>query len=155
MVKLIKLRDEGKAHLYVPNFCMAECAKAFSREIARRTKDSEVFSDELQKLREVLLETVSRAKKGIIKSYNLKRPHLVGIEDVFAAEQRTDRRSEGNSLSGLDALIISMARAHARAVGQDKVWIITADEWLATVCNRSNGEFPRAIYVVKQAIPDG
>lgn len=155
MLKLIKLRDGGKANLLVPNFCMAECAKAFAREIAKKTKDPQDFHDQLQLHRDLLLETVSRRRKGIIESVGLKRKHLEDIEDVFTAERKTERRSEGGGLSGLDALIISMGRYHAAIYGHDKVWIVTADAWLATVCNQSGQPLPRAINVLKQAIPDG
>lgn len=155
MLKLIKLREDAKADLYVPNFCMAECAKAFARELSHKTQDPETFHGQLHKYRDLLLETVSRKRKGIIQSIGLKRKHLEGIEDVFTAEQKTDRRSDGDGLSGLDALIISIGRFQAEVYGHDNVWIVTLDEWLATVCNRSDGEFPRAIYAMKQAIPDG
>lgn len=155
MLKLIKLREDGRADLYVPNFCMAECAKAFARELAKKTKDPEMFHAQLHKYRDLLLDTVSRKRKGIIQSVGLKRKHIESIEDVFTAEQKTERRAEGDGLSGLDALIISIGRFHVGVYGHDNVWIVTADEWLAAVCNRSDGEFPRAIYVMKQAIPDG
>jgi hypothetical protein len=155
MLKLIKLRDNKAVDLYVPNFCMAECAKAFARELALKAKDTDSFHEQLHQHKELLLDTVSRKRKGIIQSIGLKRKHLEGIEDVFTAEHKTDRRSEGGSLSGLDALIIAIGRFHVGVYGYDNVWIVTADEWLAAVCNRSEGMFPRAVYVLKQAIPDG
>lgn len=155
MLKLLKLHSDGKANLFIPSFCMAECAKAFARELSRRTKDPEEFSEQLIAHREPLLETVSRGRKGIIQSLKLEREHLENVEDVFVAEKRTDSRSDHEGLSGLDALIIAIGRSHARDHGHDNVWIVTADEWLARVCNRAGEELPRAIDVMKHSIPDG
>jgi|CXWL01.1.fsa_nt_gi hypothetical protein len=151
----MKLQSDGKADLFIPSFCMAECSKAFARELGRQYKDADEFREKLIAYREPLLDAVSSGRNGVIQSLKLERKHLENIEDIFVAEKRTHARSEHEGLSGLDALIITIGRSHASEHGHDNVWIVTADEWLARICNRAGEELPRAIDVMKQSIPDG
>lgn len=153
--RLLKLREEKKAVLHIPNFCMAECSKAFARLAFGSTKSYEKARDIYFKQVEALIDTVSRSRRGLIQSYGLRRKHLVDIEEVFTAQYRLSPRKGRKHLSGLDALIISIGRSLLKTYGRDNVFIVTGDEWMAQVCNQCQEFLPKAIYVMKDVVPDG
>lgn len=151
--KLVAQRVDGRAILHVPNFCMAECSKAFAKLAYHATGDHEKGTRIYTKLMTSLLETVSKSQKGLIRSYELQREHLVDVEEVFRIEHRLFPHEKHNLLSGLDALVIKMAQHLAHHHGHDQVFIVTGEERMTKVCNHSGGRFPRAINVTKQPIP--
>ncbi len=154
IAKLLSLREDGRAFLHVPNFCMAECSKAFAAVIYKRTKSQEKALGEYRALVETLLDTVSRSRKGLIQSHELTRKHLVDIEDIFHAQWSLKPRHMDKLLSGLDALILSVGRSLHKTYGPDNVRVVTADQWMATVCNQNQNFLPKAIYVYSDPIPD-
>ncbi len=154
VLKLLELGGQRRANLYVPNFCMAECSKVFAKVAYRGTKDHVRATSIYRSYVGALLNVVSRANKGLIRSYELTRPHLVDVEDVFELEYARFGNEKHGFLSGLDALVIAMGRDLANIHGKDNVLIVTKDKQIAQVCNHSRHAFPGAIYVLDDPIPD-
>lgn len=153
VAKLLAQRAAGGAVLYVPNFCMAECSKAFAKLAYGATKDHEKGTKLYTRLVTSLLETVSKSQKGLIRSHELERDHLVDVEEVFRVEHKLFPHEKHNLLSGLDALVIKMAQHLARRHGQDHALIVTGEERMTKVCNHSGGRFPRAVNISKHPVP--
>lgn len=151
--KLLALREQGKAALFVPNICMAECSKAFARIVCRAGWDED--SDEAYAVHvDSLLRLVSGRREGKIRSLELCREHLEGIEDVFKLEYQMQVRDRKSRLSGVDAVVIAMGRTLARQHGDDRVVIVTAERWMAEVCGRNRTALPAAVYAVERPVPD-
>lgn len=153
IVKLLGLRAEKKVILYVPNFCMAECSKAFAEVAFDAWTDFEKASTRYSQNVENLLDYVSIRRRGLIQSFPLKRRHLEDIEAVFKAEYSMRSRRDWKLLSGLDALVIAMGRDLGRIYGRDNVVIVTKDAQMARVCNHYRSAFPKAVYVLEDPIP--
>lgn len=132
---------------------MAECSKVFAKLAYGATKDHEKGTRLYTKLMTSLLETVSKSQKGIIRSYELQREHLVDVEEIFRVEHKLFPHEKHSLLSGLDSLVIKMAQHLTKDHGQDHVFVVTGEERMTKVCNHSGGRFPRAINVTKQPIP--
>lgn len=151
MFKLLDLKKGGKGpHIAVPNFCLAECSKAFASIFLGNASGS--GERNYGQTVDAMLDWVSSSRKGIIHSYELRRDHLVDVEEVFRADHKLADRDE-KRLSGLDGLVISMGRALERSKGKGKVIIVTNDKRLAQVCNQNQNRFPRAVYIKEQEIP--
>lgn len=155
IVKLLDLRARGKATLYVPNFCMAECSKAFASIIYGQNGFSDEATANYRGLVEQLLELVSKKRKGFIQSLGLKRKHLVDIEDIFIAQWRRPPRDLKGCLSGFDGLILAMGKSLKDTYGSNRVRVVTADEGMANMCNKHAELLPPAVYTPKDPIPDG
>ncbi len=153
VLKLLDLGGQKQANLYVPNFCMAECSKVFAKVAYRGTKDHDKATSVYRRYVGALLNVVSKANKGIIRSCELQRTHLIDIEEVFELEYQRFENEKHDFLSGLDALVIAMGRQLAKEHGFDQTLIVTADDRMARVCNYSDGRFPKAINVTKHPIP--
>ena len=152
--KLLRMRAEERAFLLVPNFCLAECSKAFAAIIQAETKSPEKAAAKYNEAVEKMLDTVSNSRQGLIQSHELVREHLVGIEDIFKAQWSMKSRG-GQGLSGLDGLVLAMGRGLMKAHGAERVRVVTGDRWMAEVCNRNPDLLPRAVDVYKDPIPDG
>ena len=153
ILKLLSLRDQNKAVLWVPNFCLAECSKAFAARLYSHSSSAEGARNRYRQAVEKMLDIVSSSRKGLIRSLNLERAHLVAIEDVFNAQWAMNPRSEG--LSGFDGLVLTMARDLLKKYGTDSVRLVTNDRWMATVCKQNPDLLPHAVLASKEPIPDG
>ncbi len=151
--KLIDFAGKGLAVLYAPNFCMAECSRAFAKIAYRGTKDHDRATGVYQSYVRALLNVVSKTNKGIIQSYELQRSHLVNVEDVFDMEYRKFGQEKRGFLSGLDALVVAIGRQLAREHGREQTFIVTAEDRMTRICNYSDGDFPRAVNLTKQPVP--
>jgi hypothetical protein len=154
VMKLLRMRDEERAVLLVPNFCLAECSKAFAATIKAKVKSAEKAASKYDATVEKMLGFVSSSRQGLIESHALAREHLVGVEDIFKAQWSMNPRG-GEGLSGLDGLMLAMGRELMKAHGADHVRVVTGDRWMAEVCNRNPDLLPRAVDVYKDPIPDG
>ena len=154
ILKLLRMRDEQRSVLLIPNFCPAECSKAFAADIQAKTKSAEKAATEYDAAVEKMLDFVSISRQGLIQSHELVREHLVGIEDIFKAQWSMKSRG-GQGLSGLDGLVLAMGRGLMKAHGAERVRVVTGDRWMAEVCNRNPDLLPRAVDVYKDPIPDG
>lgn len=67
------------------------------------------------------------------------------IEEIFQADHLLPNRGSEGFLSGLDGLIIAMAKDMVKSYGRNNVIIVTEDQKLARVCNESNARFSKAI----------
>lgn len=152
--KLLRLKEENKISLYIPNFCMAECSKGFAAIAFEKSSDPEKTEKDYHKHAEALLETVSSRRKGLIRSIGLKRKHLVDVEDIFKADYRLSDRGNKKHLSGLDALVIAIGKTLMKTYGSDNVFIVTKDQRMARVCNENRPFLPKAVYVLKDPVPD-
>lgn len=133
---------------------MAECSKAFAKAAFSTWSDFDEASSRYDKNVENLLDHVSSRRRGLIQSMPMKRRHLENIEEVFKVENSLPPRRDSARLSGLDALVISMGKDLARTCGRDKALIVTKDKLMADVCNHRRSEFPKAIYILNDPIPD-
>ena len=151
---LLARRERREIVLRIPNFCMAECSKAFAEIIYSNNRSQENARDEYGSHVEALLNLVSKQRRGFVESYALQRKHLVNIEEIFEAQYRikSPNRTVG-MLSGLDGLIISMATALLRWYGPDDVIVATGDDWLARVCNQNRPTFPKAFNIFTDPVP--
>jgi hypothetical protein len=148
------MRDEERSVLLVPNFCLAECSKAFATNIQAQTKSAEKAATKYDAMVDKMLGIVSSSRQGLIQSHALAREHLVGVEDIFKAQWAMKPRG-GEGLSGLDGLVLAMGRDLMKAHGTDHVRVVTGDRWMAEVCNRNPSLLPKAVDVYKDPIPDG
>lgn len=148
IVRLItSWRKGSNTTFYVPNFCMAECSKAFSKLFIDGDEDPANYRRHI----EALLELVSSKKQNLIKTYKLKREHLVDVEDVFIADRRIPLRDNEKPLSGFDGLIIAMGRTLRKS--HPRVYIITAEKRMAKIANSDAALFPPAVCIIKDEIP--
>lgn len=154
IIKLLKMRADERAVLLVPNFCLAECSKAFAAIIQARTNSTEKATAKYDATVDEMLGIVSSSRQGLIQSHALAREHLVGVEDIFRAQWAMKPRG-GEGLSGLDGLVLAMGRDLMKAHGADHVRVVTGDRWMAEVCNRNADLLPKAVDVYKDPIPDG
>lgn len=141
-------RGDNETTLYVPSFCMAESSRAFSRMFVKANGEGE---DEYRRNVEVLLDLVSSKRRNVVKTYELRREHLVDIEDVFLADQRLPRRDNEKPLSGLDGLIIAMGKTLMK--NHPRVCVVTAERRMARVCQSDPGLFPPAVCIIRDEIP--
>lgn len=148
------MRAEERAVLLVPNFCLAECSKAFAASIQAEIKSAEKAATKYDAMVEGMLDIVSSSRQGLIQSHALAREHLVGVEDIFKAQWAMKSRG-GQGLSGLDGLVLAMGRDLMKVHGAEYVRVVTGDRWMAEVCNRNPFLLPRAVDVYKDPIPDG
>jgi len=154
IVKLLKMRADDRAILLVPNFCLAECSKAFATIIQAQTHSAEKAATKYDAMVEKLLDFVSSSRQGLIQSHALTREHLVGVEDIFKAQWAMKPRG-GQGLSGLDGLVLAMGRDLMKVHGAEHVRVVTGDRWMAEVSNRNPFLLPKAVDVYKDPIPDG
>lgn len=152
IVDLLQRREAREVLPHIPDFCMAECSKAFARLAFTDRRDEMEAKDLYRQKVDALLEIVSSSRSGLIRRLGLTRKHLVDIEEVFLAEYGLGPRDR-DRLSGLDALIVSMAKHHARHFAPAPVYILTGDGWLAEVCNKNAADLPRAIYTYQDRLP--
>ena len=149
IARLITFRPkENGQTLYVPNFCMAECSKAFSR---LSIKPNGMGEDEYRRQVDALLDLVSSKRRDVVKTYELRREHLVDIEDIFLADQRLSRRDNEKPLSGLDGIVIAMGRTLMK--DHRRVCVVTAEKRMARVCQSNLGLFPPAVCIIQDEIP--
>ncbi len=148
------MRADDRALLLVPNFCLAECSKAFATIVRTKTKSAEKAATEYDAAVEKMLDFVSSSRQGLIQSHALVREHLVGVEDIFKAQWAMKPRG-GDGLSGLDGLVLAMGRELMKVHGTEHVRVVTGDRWMAEVCNRNPFLLPKAVDVYKDLIPDG
>lgn len=152
IVDLLKRREAHEVLPHIPDFCMAECSKAFARLAFGRLRDPDDARNLYRQKVDALLDIVSSTRAGLIRRLGLTRKHLVDIEEIFLAEYALNPR-HGDRLSGHDALIIAMAKHHARHFAAVPVYILTGDAWLAEVCRRNAAELPRAINTYAERLP--
>lgn len=151
--KLFEQHNRGKARLYVPNVCLAECSKAFARA-AYESCPEDAADDVYRGHVDTLLRTLSSRQKGAIRSLMVGREHLENIEDIFRLEYRLPIRDRARHLSGVDAIVIAMGRALARQHGDARVVIVTAEKWMAEVCGKNRPALPAAVYAAEKPVPD-
>jgi hypothetical protein len=143
-------RKKGKPEFYVPNICMAECSSALAKLIL--TDADKKKEDAYREHMVWLLDWVSSSGKHIIKTYKLKRHHLVDIEKIFIADRKLPLR-KGRHLSGHDGIIIAMAQRMEKKCGSRKSVILTTDQRIVDVCAHYGTELPMAVDLVRQPIP--
>ncbi len=98
------MRADERAVLLVPNFCLAECSKAFASIIQAQTNSAEKATAKYDATVDEMLGIVSSSRQGLIQSHALAREHLVGVEDIFKAQWAMKPRG-GEGLSRLDGLV--------------------------------------------------
>lgn len=87
----------------------------------------------------------------MVKTYELRREHLVDVEDIFLADQRLPRRDNEKPLSGLDGLVIAMGRTLMKK--HPRVCIVTAEKRMARLCQSNPDHFPPAVCIIRDEIP--
>lgn len=152
LLKLLAPKDAKEGpRFFVPNICMAECSSALAKIFlgdGHTDKKEAAYRQHI----ELLLDWVSSKKKYVIKTYKLKRSHLVDIENVFVADRRLPMRN-GHPLSGHDGIIIAMGCALEEIAGKGKAIILTTDARMVDVCNHHRDDFPHAVNIATQEIP--
>lgn len=140
----------GRLVLQIPNICMAECAGAFAKLCfeTRTFRAVERAQDAYRLMRDSLLNDVERDR--IIHSYELKRDHIIGIEEIFLRDYELPAPRRGSRLSSHDALIIAMANEYRAAHAGDEVAIVTDDARIVEFCRAFPGQFPSAVRVSAQ-----
>jgi hypothetical protein len=136
--------------LQVPNICLAECAGAFAKFCFEGpTFDSgEPARDAYRELREALLRDVARDR--LLHSYELRRFHLVGIEEIFLKDYELPPPRQGSRLSSHDALILSMANEYRLAHPADTVAIVTDDRRIVDFCRAFRDDYPQGVRISTQ-----
>jgi hypothetical protein len=140
----------GRIILQIPNICMAECAGAFAKFCfeGQSFAAGESAHDAYRELRDALLRDVARDR--LIHSYELRRAHFVGIEDIFTKDYALVPPRKGSRLSSHDALILSMANEYRLAHPSDTVAIVTDDRRIVDFCRAFRDEFPRGVRISTQ-----
>jgi hypothetical protein len=143
-------KSSGRFVLQIPNICMAECAGAFAKLCFEdRVFGADEFAqDAYRGLRDALLNDVSRER--IIHSYELRRDHFIGIEDIFLKDYELPPPRQGSRLSSHDALILSMANEYRLAHPADSVAIVTDDRRIVDFCRAFRDDFPRGVRISTQ-----
>lgn len=153
--KLLRLlateQNKPTPRFFVPNICMAECSSALAK-IFLSDGHTEKRENAYRQHIDFLLDWVSSKKKHTIKTFKVKRLHLVDIEQIFVADRRLPGR-QGNYLSGHDGIIISMGRDIDRNHGKGTTIILTTDRRIVDVCDHNRDWLPKAIDLADQEIP--
>jgi predicted nucleic acid-binding protein len=144
------MKSSGRLVLQIPNICMAECAGAFAKLcFEKRSFGSGDFArDTYRELRDALLNDVGRDR--LIHSYELRRSHFAGIEDIFLQDYELPAPRQGNRLSANDALILSMANEYRLAHPADSVAIVTEDRRIVDFCRAFRDDYPRGVRISTQ-----
>lgn len=150
---LLKLRDQGRAHLYVPNFCMAECSRAFAEMACREDAASDDSVGAYRGIMDELVDLVSRRRQGLIRSLELERLHLVDIETIYIAYWRSPPREPEQALSGIDGLVLAVAKRLMEEFGRERVRVVTARAAVARMCGENPELLPPAVYTPKDRLP--
>lgn len=142
--------SSGRLVLQIPNICMAECAGAFAKLCfeTRSFLAVERAQDAYRRMRDSLLNDVERDR--LIHSYELRRAHFIGIEDIFLKDYELPPPRRGSRLSSHDALIISMTNEYRGAHPGDEVALVTDDGRIVEFCRAYRSEFPGAVRVSTQ-----
>lgn len=142
--------SSGRVILQVPNICMAECAGAFAKFCFEKQAfgTGELARDAYRKLRDALLKDVSRDR--LIHSYELKRAHFVGIEEIFLKDYELPPPRQGSRLSSHDALILSMANEYRVSHPADSVASVTDDRRIVDFCRAFRNDFPGGVRISTQ-----
>ncbi len=152
VIGLLDEQSKGHALLHVPDFCMAECSKGLARAAFSRHRDFDDARDEFRQRILTLSDIVFDSRGGAARRMPLTKRHFLDVEEIFLMEYALKPRDR-QRLSGFDALIIAMAKRHREHFATDRVFIVTTDAWLATVCNENAPDLPRAINTLRDRLP--
>jgi hypothetical protein len=146
----IAARSSGRFVLQVPNICMAECAGAFAKLCFEGPPftSGALAQDTYRELCDALLNDVARDR--VLNSYELRRVHFIGIEEIFLKDYELPPPRQGSRLSSHDALILSMANEYRLAHPADSVAIVTDDRRIADFCRAFRDDYPRGVRISTQ-----
>lgn len=150
---LLRMRDQGRANLYVPNFCMAECSRAIAELTCREDAASDDSVWVYRETMDELVGLVSRRRQGLIRSLELERLHLVDIETIYIAHWRNPPREPGLALNGIDGLVLAVAKRLMEEYGREAVRVVTARLPVARMCRETPELLPPAVYTPKDRLP--
>ncbi|MBI5241247.1 MAG: hypothetical protein HY926_12315 [Elusimicrobia bacterium] len=154
ITRLLRLRDKGRANLYVPNFCMAECSRAIAELTCKEDAASDDSVGVYRGIMDELVDLVSRRRQGLIRSLELRRPHLVDIETIYIAQWRNPPRDPKQALSGVDGLVLAMAKRLMEEYDREHVRVVTARAAVARMCRETPELLPPAVYTPKDPISE-
>ena len=106
-----------------------------------------------RRVRETLLRKPIVRRRGFrssIHSYELRRSHFAGIEEIFLQDYELPPPRQGSRLSAHDALILSMANEYRLAHPADSVAIVTEDRRIVDFCLAFRDDFPRGVRISTQ-----
>ncbi|MDD5629017.1 MAG: hypothetical protein PHU21_08130 [Elusimicrobia bacterium] len=155
ITQLLKMPDRGRANLYVPNFCMAECSRAIAALTCREDAASDDSVGVYRKTMDELVDLVSRRRKGLIRSLELERLHLVDIETIYIAQWRNPPLDPEQALSCIDGLVLAVAKRLMEEYDREHVRVVTARAPVARMCQENPELLPPAIYTPKEPISGG
>lgn len=144
-------RQPERIVLQLPSVCLAESARAFARLCFedRAFGVGEAAEDAFRRLHVALLNDVRRDR--VIHSYELRRVHFEGIEDIFRKDYLMPAPRQGRRLGAHDALILSMAREYAHRHVRADVRVVTNDRRISDFCRTNVADFPAAVHISTQS----
>ncbi len=144
---LFAARAQGKAFLYVPNFCVAEVLKAFAKKCwQEKIYDASDFGE----FRRTFLADVVDSK--VLYSYELSRRHIKMTDRILERAAKLSFRT-GSPPSALDLLIIAMGTDLSQVHGSANLHIVTAERPIFDVCQQGD-DLPKVLHVGEREIPD-
>ena len=149
IARLLKLRDQGRANLYVPNFCMAECSRTLAELTFREDAASDDSVEAYRRRMDELVDLVSSRRQGLIRSLELERLHLVDIETIYIAQWNDPPRDAKQALSGIDGLVLAVAKRLMEEYDREHVWVVTASAPVARMCRENPELLPPALFTPK------
>ena len=137
--RLIQQRQDGKAFLFMPNFCIAEVFNTFAKYRFRYRKPKKISQEKYEESHENFAEAIQNAK--LIYHYELNRYHILNVDYIVPFEHQfyLTRKTKGEDkewfLSTFDILFISMGIELVRMMGFDNVCLVSDDKRTITICS--------------------
>jgi len=135
---LIREKQEGKAFLFMTNFCIAEVFNAFAKYRFRYTDHRNITQKEYEKCREEFKDAIHNAK--LIYHYELNRYHILNVDYIVPFEHQyyLIRKRKGEEkqwfLSTFDILFISAGIELVRMLGFGNLHLITDEVRIMRIC---------------------
>lgn len=144
-------QSQGKAFLYVPNFCVAEVLRAFAKKCwSEQLYGKGAEADQsFEAFKKAFLDDVIGSK--LLYSYELSRRHLILAHQVYEGAAKLSFR-KGSPPSAFDTLLIAMGLDLQRIHSRERFYVVTTDGPVFDVCQAST-EMPQAINICRTAIP--
>ncbi len=136
---LIQEKQEGKAFLFMTNFCIAEVFNTFAKYHFRYKDYRNITQEDYEKCREDFKDAIHNAK--LIYHYELNRYHILDVDYIVPFEHQyypIRKRQEKEKkwfLSTFDILFISAGIELVRMLGFENVYLVADEVRIMKICN--------------------
>jgi len=127
-LNIFQERAEGRAFLYLPQFCVAEVLNAYAR---LHYRDKTMNDEQYRAWRKKFMDSLE--DRTILYPYELQERHLANADAIYEYSHQQPLGRNQTPLSAFDILIIAMAMELKRVHRPNPVVLLTRDGRLEQV----------------------